>query len=58
LPPYYDLTECVKDLDLQSKMVIFESNLTNFKFSAVFFVAAGAVVKIGLSLKPNHHKDM
>jgi hypothetical protein len=42
---------------LQSKMIIFASNMTTFKLSVVF-QAAGAVVKIGSSLKPNHHKEI
>ncbi len=38
-------------------MNIFESILTTFKPSIVL-EAAGAVVQIGLSLKPNHHKQI
>ena len=44
-------TECVTDLDLQSKMIIFESILTTFESSVIF----EAVAKIGSSLKPNHY---
>ena len=47
-------TECVTDLDEQSKMIIFESILTTLKL-APFFEAAGAVAEIVLSLKPYHH---
>jgi hypothetical protein len=36
-------------------MIIFESNLTTFKLG---FEAARAVVKIGLSLRPNHYKEI
>jgi hypothetical protein len=50
-------TVCVKDLDYQGEMIIFESNLTTFK-SIVVFEAAGTLVKIGLSLKPNHDKEI
>ena len=35
-------------------MIIFESFFTTFEAS-VIFEAAGAVAKIGASLKPNHH---
>jgi len=38
-------------------MIIFESILTTFKPSIVL-EAAVAVVQIGLSLKPNHHKHI
>ena len=37
-------------------MVIFESVLTTFE-AASFFKAAGAVLKIGLSLKSNYHYE-
>ena len=40
------------DLDLRSKMIIFESLLTTSEVS-VIFEASGAVSKIGLSLEPN-----
>jgi len=36
-------TECVTDLDYWSKIIIFESIMTTFKFRIVF-EAAGAVV--------------
>jgi hypothetical protein len=35
-------------------MIIFESTLTTFE-ATLFFEAAGAVSKIGLSLKSKHH---
>jgi len=35
-------------------MIIFESFLTTFEAS-IIFEAAGATVKIGSSIKPNHH---
>jgi hypothetical protein len=35
-------------------MIIFGSLL----IQALFFDAAGAVLKIGSSLKPNHHKEI
>ncbi len=38
-------------------MIIFESNSTTFKLN-VIFEAAGAVVKISLSFKPNHLKEI
>jgi len=41
----YDTTECVTDLDEHSEMIIFRP----------IFEADGAVLKIGSSLKPNHH---
>jgi hypothetical protein len=36
-------------------MIIFESTLTTFEAGFIFFEAAGAVSKIGSSLKSNHH---
>ena len=41
------IIECVTDLDERSKMIILSQTS--------FLEAAGAVVEIGLSLKPNHH---
>jgi hypothetical protein len=38
-------------------MIIFKSILTTFKMSSLF-EASGAVSKIGLSLKPNHQKQI
>jgi len=46
--------DCVTDLDQRIEMIIFESRLTTFE-SSIIFKAAGAEVKISLSLKPNHH---
>ena len=43
-------TECVTNLDQRSKMIIFEYS---FESSV-----AGAVGKIGSSLKQNHHKKI
>jgi len=37
-------------------MIIFESKMATFKLS--FLEAAGAVVKTGSSLKPNHYKEI
>jgi len=34
-------TECVADLDEQTEMIIFESNLTTFKLSIVFWGSCG-----------------
>jgi len=45
-------TECVKDLDEQSKMIIFGSILTTFESSSIFGGSWGSI-EIGLSLKPN-----
>jgi hypothetical protein len=36
-------------------MIIFELTLTTFEGAFLFFEAAGAVSKIGSSLKLNHH---
>jgi hypothetical protein len=47
-------TECVTDLDQQTKMIIFGQFLP-FLNRAVFLEAAGAIMKIRLSLKANHH---
>jgi hypothetical protein len=43
------------DLDQGSNMIIFESILTTFEVSIIFFEAAGGVTKVGSSLKLNHH---
>jgi len=48
-------TECVKDLDSQNKLLIFELILTTF-IPSIILEAAGAVLKIGMSRKPNHHR--
>jgi len=48
-------TEGAMGLDFRGKEIIFESFWPLLK-GAYFFEAARAVVKIGLSLKPNHHK--
>ncbi len=50
-------SECVTDLDKQIKMIIFESILTSFKLN-IILRDSWAVVKIGLSLKSNHHKEI
>ncbi len=50
-------TECVRDLDLQCKLFIFESILTPFEES-IAFDAAWVVLKIGLILKPNHPREI
>ncbi len=50
-------TECVTDLDERIEMIIFGSILTTFKLS-IFLEAAGAVLKFGLRLKPNHHQEI
>ena len=50
-------TECVAGLELRSEMVIFESLLTPFEARSIF-EAAGALVKIGTSLKSSHHNQM
>ncbi len=50
-------TECVMDLDLESEMIIVKSNMTTLNWASIF-KAAGAVVKIGSSLKPTHHKKI
>jgi len=47
-------TKCVTDLDYQSEMII-PSQFRPLLKQASFFEAAGAVAKIGLGLKPNHH---
>ena len=44
--------ECVTDLGLYSKMIIFESLLTTFETN-FSFKADGALAKLGLCLKPN-----
>ena len=36
-----DATDCVKDLEYRSEMIIFESLLTTFKASFIFEAAAG-----------------
>ncbi len=46
---------CFTDLNQNGKMIIFESILTTFGASSIFFEAAGAKAKIGLSLKLKHH---
>ena len=38
-------------------MIIFESILTTFEASVMFW-GIGALVKIGLSLKPSHQKQV
>ncbi len=50
-------TECVTDLDKRRELIIFESILTPFEASIVFDTA-GAVLKISLSLKQNHHWEI
>ncbi len=37
---------------------LFLSQFWPFLNRALFFEAAGAVLKIGLSLKPNHHQEI
>ena len=49
-------TKRVRDLDWQSEMIIFKSILTTFEAS-IIFKAAGAVVEIDSSLKPNHRYE-
>ncbi len=44
-------TKCVTDLNWRNEMIIFK---VTFEVS-IIFEAAGAAVKIGSSLKPNHH---
>jgi hypothetical protein len=39
------------------KLLIFEPILTPFE-ATIVFDAAGAVLKIGLSVKPNHHREI
>ncbi len=51
------LKQRVTDLDYWIEIVIFESLLTIFE-EVLFFEAAGAVVKIGLNINPNHHKQI
>ena len=46
-------TECVMDLDYQNEMIIII--LTTFEASFIF---KAAEVKIGSSLKPNHHDQV
>jgi hypothetical protein len=50
-------TKCVTDLDYQIEMIIFGSILTTFE-SRCILEAAGAVLIIGSSLKPNHHWEI
>ena len=50
--PFPTSTECITNLDERSERIIFVSMLTTF---VSFFQAAGAVAKIGSSLKPDHH---
>ena len=50
-------TECVTHLYQRIEMIIFESFFTPFE-SSIIFEAPGAVVKIGLSLKPNYHNQI
>jgi hypothetical protein len=45
------------NLDQGSEMIIFKSILTPFEAWSIFW-AVGAVSKIGLSLKPDHHKQI
>jgi len=47
-------TECVTDLDLRREL-LFLSWFWPLLNRALFLEAAGAVLKIGSSLKPNHH---
>ncbi len=54
---FYVTIILVTDLDLQSEIIIFESFLTTFELS-VIFEAAGAVVKIGSSLRLNHRNQI
>jgi hypothetical protein len=51
------LTECVKDLDNWSELLILESLLTTFKLSIVFKDSWGSSVNSS-SLKSNHHKQI
>ncbi len=43
-----------KDLDQGNEKIIFESILTIFETSSIFWEAVGAVTKISLSLKSSH----
>jgi len=45
------------DLDEWSETIIFGPILTTFE-STLFLEAAGAVLKIGSNLKPNHHQNL
>ena len=47
-------TVCIRDLDLRNEMIILSHFWLLLKWAS-FFEAAGAVAKIGSSLKPNHH---
>jgi len=49
--------ECVMDLYWQSELLIFELILNSLN-PASFLEATGAVLKIGLSIKPNHHQEI
>jgi len=53
----YNDTECVTDLDEQSKMIIFGSILTTLNLEKILEAAVTAL-KIGSSLKPNHHWEI
>jgi len=39
-------------------VIIFGSILTAYELSIIFLEADGAVLKIGRSLKPNHHQEI
>ncbi len=41
-----------------SEMIIFESISTTFEANFFFFKAAGALAKIGSSLKSNHYRPI
>jgi hypothetical protein len=46
------------DLDLGSEMNIYESILTTFEVSFIFFEADRVAGKIGSSFKSNHHRQI
>jgi hypothetical protein len=46
------------DLDQDIEMIIFGSILTIFEASSTLFVVGGALAKIGLSLKSDHHRQI
>ncbi len=43
---------------LGSEMIIFESTLTTYEASSIFWGSYSAVAKISSSLKSNHHKHI
>jgi hypothetical protein len=52
-------TVCFTDIDQGSKLIhIFESILVTYTYIKRFLEAAGAVAKVGSSLKLNHSKQM